>query len=190
LAIEIRSCKDKTAGAEIGDKRLGVLAPKEKEMKRSEHKMGVTLVEMLIVIAIVAILASLVIGMANQISNQARGKSLENTFAVLESALDEYREHRAYFPEQPDRLPANAVAHSEFLYAELGGIPGCRKLLEQIDGSLIEDRSSDGQAEIYDPWSTVLDYVYESGSDSFPELISAGPDRNFDSPDDISSRRK
>lgn len=178
------------AGAEIGDKELGVLAVREKKMKRTEHKMGVTLVEMLIVIAIVTILASLVIGMANQISNQSRGKSLENTFAVLESALDEYREHRAYFPEQPDRLPANAVAHSEFLYAELGGIPGCRKVLEQISDSLIEDRSSDGQAEIYDPWGTVVDYIYDSSSDSFPELISAGPDKKFDSLDDISSRRK
>ncbi|MHC4259955.1 MAG: type II secretion system protein [Planctomycetota bacterium] len=159
-------------------------------MKRFEYKMGVTLVEMLIVIAIVMILASLVIGMANQISNQSRSKSLENTFGVLESALDEYREHTGYFPEQPDRLPAEAVVHSQILYTALDAKPSSRKVLEQISNSLIEDRADDGQLEIYDPWGTVLDYIYESGNDSFPELISAGPDRNFDSPDDISSRRK
>ena len=159
-------------------------------MKRTEHKMGVTLVEMLIVVAIITILASLVIGMANQISNQSKSKNLENTFAVLESALDKYREHFGYFPEQQERNFANALAHSQFLYTGLDGIPSCQNVLEQISDSLVEDKGGDGQAEIYDPWGTVLDYIYDSSSDSFPELISAGPDKKFDSSDDISSRRK
>ena len=151
---------------------------------------AVTLVEILIVLAIITILASIVIGMATHIDNQSRGRSLENTFALLESALQEYHEHTGYFAQQTEQDFTNAAAHSELLYGELNRIPSSRKILEQISNSLIEDRGgTDGTLEIYDPWGTVLNYLYAEG-DNFPELISAGPDRIFGTADDISSKKK
>lgn len=158
---------------------------------------GVTLVEMLIVLAIITLLASLVIGMATHIDNQSKGKSLENTFAVLESALEEYREYTGGFPDgnHPD-LNVN----SETLYAALNSVPSSRKLLEQISDSLIKHKVDTGAIppipEIYDPWGKVLDYRYNFATPAYPEfttypeLISAGPDRIFGSPDDISSKKK
>jgi len=161
-------------------------------MKSYKYKIGVTLVEMLIVLAIITLLASLVVGMATHIDNQSRGKGLQNTFAVLESALEEYREQTGGFPEQPDRDSANAAAHCEILYSELNSIAGSRKILEKISGSSIANKfgGADTPAEIYDPWGTALDYVYDSLIDTYPRLISAGPDRSFaNDADNISSRR-
>jgi prepilin-type N-terminal cleavage/methylation domain-containing protein len=161
-------------------------------------KAGVTLVEMLIVLAIITLLASLVIGMATHIDNQSRGRELEGTFAVLESALEEYREQTGRFPPQPERNFANAAAHCEILYGELNSIAGSRKILEQIPvipGSkfrAIDNNFGDADTppEIYDPWAGVLDYSYDPLVDTYPELISAGPDGVFGTADDMSSKRK
>ena len=148
---------------------------------------GVTLVEMLIVLAIITLLASLVIGMATHIDNQSKGKSLENTFALLESALEEYHEYEGGFP---DEVGAEPVERSETLYEQLNSILSSRKILEQISDSFITDRTDNDMPEIYDPWGMVLDYRYDVNTDTFPELISAGPDRIFGSPDDMSSKKK
>ena len=160
--------------------------------RRSEA--GVTLVEMLIVLAIITLLASLVIGMVTHIDNQSKGKGLQNTFAVLESALEEYREQTGHFPEQPERNFANAAAHCEILYDALNSIAGSRKILEKISDSLIKHNVDTGAMppipEIYDPWAGVLDCSYDPLVDTYPELISAGPDKNFGTADDISSRKK
>ena len=150
---------------------------------------AVTLVEILIVLAIITLLASMVIGMATHIDNQSRSRSLENTFALLESALQEYREYRGRFPYAADPDPN---LNSERLYGALNFIPTSRKIVEQISDSLIRHSVDTGATppipEIYDPWSKVLDYRYDVNTDTYPELISAGPDRIFDTADDISSR--
>ena len=54
-------------------------------------------------------------------------------------------------------------------------------------------RETADSSELRDPWGTLLDYVYEYAGgkgDTFPELISAGPDRQFGTADDISSKGK
>ena len=123
--------------------------------------------------------------MATHIDNQSRGRSLENTFALLEGALQEYHEYGGAFP---DEVGAEPVERSEALYERLNSILSSRKILEQISNSFITDRTDNDVPEIYDPWSKVLDYRYDVNTDTFPELISAGPDRIFDTADDITSR--
>jgi len=51
------------------------------------------------------------------------------------------------------------------------------------NGVLIKGGSGD-KWQMCDVWGTALDYIYVPG-DNFPELISAGPDRKFDTGDDI-----
>lgn len=156
---------------------------------------GVTLVEILIVLGIIVLLASIVIGMATHITNQSRAQSLQNTFGVLESALEEYHEYTGAFPDpNPDGTNPNLDPNmsSQILYRELHSIPNSRKILEQIRDSLIDNRfgAPDTPPEIYDPWGKVLDYIFDPATDSFPQLVSAGPDRTFaDVADNISSRR-
>ena len=162
-----------------------------KAMKTRRYKQGMTLVEMLIVVAVIALLASMVIGIVARIENQSKERGLKSTFELLEGALQEYHEYTNGFPGQPEKNLANAAAHSEYLYKELHLIPNSRKILEEISDSLIKHNVDTGTIppipEIYDPWGTVLDYTYVPG-DNFPELISAGPDKIFGTADDISSR--
>lgn len=160
-----------------------------KAMKRYKYRHGVTLVEILVVVAIIALLASMVIGISARINNQSKEKCLECTFAMLECALQEYREYTGKFPEQPEKNFTNVPIHSEYLYKELHLIPESRKILEKIADSLLKNECGTAQTppEIYDPWGIVLDYRYVPG-DNFPEMVSAGPDKIFGTADDINDR--
>lgn len=149
-----------------------------------------TLVEILVVVAIIAMLATIAIGIASRINDQSKEKGLESTFTVLESALQEYCEGTGKFPEQPEKNFANALIHSEYLYRELDLMPESRKILGAVTESLIKNEygTIDTQPEIYDPWGIVMDYIYVPG-DNFPELLSAGPDKIFGTADDISNKQ-
>ncbi len=159
-------------------------------MKTHKYKHGLTLVEMLIVVGVIALLVTMVIGIAARIDNQSKERSLKCTCALLELALQEYCECTGKFPEQPEKDFINAPLHSEYLCKELHSIPESQKVLGQLADSLVKNEygTADSPSEIYDPWGTVLDYRYVPG-DNFPELISAGPDKIFGTADDISSRK-
>jgi len=146
--------------------------------------------EMVIVVAIIALLATMVIGIVSRIDSRAKEKGLQNTFALLESALQEYYEYSGKFPEQLEKNFVNTAAHCEGLYRELQSIPASRRVLEKISDSLLQNKlgAAGTPPEVYDPWGTALDYRYAPG-ENFPELISAGPDRKFSTSDDISSKK-
>jgi len=149
---------------------------------------GMTLVEILVAIAIIAILLSIGVYVGNAVYEQAKERAVESTFVILESALDEYKEYEGDFPEATD---ADPVVNSEILYGKLNGLPVSRKMLEKLNASLICDEDSDGNPEICDPWGTVLDYWYEQGVNHYPEIVSGGPDKNvFKKDDNISSKDK
>jgi prepilin-type N-terminal cleavage/methylation domain-containing protein len=160
-------------------------------MKTRKYKHGLSLVEMLIVIGVIALLATMVVSVASRIDNQAKEKGLESLFTLLEGALEEYKEFQGVFPQQPVKDFTNAAAHSEYLYGELYSVPGSRKILEKISDSLIKHNFDTGLIppvpEIYDPWGTALDYSYVTG-ENFPELVSAGPDKIFGTADDITNK--
>ncbi len=162
-------------------------------MKTRRNTYGFTLLEMLIVMTVIVILASMVIGVASHIDARSKENGIENTFVLLDSTLQEYRQFRDKFPEQLEQNYANAAAHSEYLYNELDSVPDSRSILEKIDNSLIENKyraagTPGGTGpEIYDPWGTTLDYRYTPG-ENFPLMVSAGPDKKFGTADDISSK--
>jgi len=152
-------------------------------MKSRKYKAGFTLVEMLIVVAIIAILATMVVGLATRIDNQAKERGLKSTFALLDSALQEYYDYWKDSPVPfPDPNKPPYLTHSAALYGQLYSTPTSRKILEKISSKLIRDTpGAVGMPEICDPWGTVLDYRYVPG-DNFPLLVSAGPDRKFHLP--------
>jgi prepilin-type N-terminal cleavage/methylation domain-containing protein len=158
-------------------------------MIRCKYRHGLSLVEILVVVAVISILATILIGIASRIDNQAKEQGLEATFVLLESALQEYHDAVSRFPEQPEKNSANALIHSEYLYKELNLLPESRIILEKVPNKQIRNGygAADTPPEIYDPWDTVLDYWHVHGG-GFPELISAGPDKIFGTADDISSK--
>ena len=162
-------------------------------MKTRRHKYGFTLIEMLVVVALIAILASMIIGVASHLDAQAKENGMESTLVLLDGALQEYRQFADKFPEQLEQNYANAAAHSEYLYYELNSVPDSRSILDKINNSLIENKYAAAgtplgtSPEIYDPWKMPLDYRYAPG-ENFPLMVSAGPDKKFGTADDISNR--
>ena len=171
----------------ILETKLPSTAPikRAKIMNTRRYKHGLSLVEMLIVLGLIALLATMVISVASRIDNQSKEKGVESLFVLLEGALEEYKEFQGVFPAQRLKDFVNVSEHSEYLYGELYSIPSSRKILEKVSDSLIKHDFVSGIVppvpEIYDPWGTALEYRYAPG-DNFPELISAGPDKVFHSP--------
>jgi len=159
-------------------------------MADSRHHRGFTLVEILVVIGVIAVLASMVVAITLRVENQSKEQTVANVFAVLKGALREYYEFSDKFPAQPERNSANATAHMELLVAALEQVPASREMLKGISGELVKNNKGQPDvSKIYDPWGTIIDYVC-TPDDQFPELISAGRDKQFGTADDISSRGK
>jgi len=160
-------------------------------MTNRRHNAGVTLVEMIVVVAVLVLLASFVVSMTRRQENQGKERSLAGVFLLLKNALMEYHADLGTFPPQADADFSEAVDHGEQLYEALRSVPASRQILNRIDRSLVKgDASSDDLFNVCDPWGEVLDYRYDPNVGNFPELISAGPDRTFDTTDDISSKVK
>ncbi|MHC4570420.1 MAG: type II secretion system protein [Planctomycetota bacterium] len=127
-------------------------------MKTRRNNYGFTLIEMLVVVALIAILASMVIGVASHLDAKAKKNSVEGALLLLDGALEEYREFKDRFPEQLEQNFANAAAHSELLYYELNSVPDSASMLEKINSSFIENKYAAAgttigtSPEIYDPW--------------------------------------
>jgi len=160
-------------------------------MKNQKYKRGLSLIEILMAVIIIGILATMVITVVSSVENRSKEEAVEAVFSLLETALQEYREFKGVFPEQPVKDFTEAAVHSEYLYVELNSIPNSQSILEKINASLIKHKFDSGLIppvpEIYDPWETVIDYRY-TPDDTFPELVSAGPNRVFGNGDDISNK--
>ncbi|MBE3144085.1 MAG: type II secretion system protein [Planctomycetes bacterium] len=100
---------------------------------------------------------------------------------------------------------------SEVLYFVLSQVPDCRKTLDKIDKSLISNKTKNGDElklvigasvsyplyRFIDSWGTALRYDYYQKDSTwypilgtkktFPVITSAGPDKRFDTADDISN---
>lgn len=223
-------------------------------MKSYENKTGLTLVEMLIVVAIIVILTTMVIGIAGRIDNQSKEQLTKSTIAILTAALRQFHDYEynymppysefdfpldcAFFDDGglgttlQDALGASSAVISggapdptfsfssgEAMYFFLSRVPECRKTLDKIDESLITNLGyvtnkqprritityPSGSTKEYpllriiDPWGETLRYDYYNrlepdpvlrfrGKRTFPVITSAGPDKQFGTADDISSR--
>jgi prepilin-type N-terminal cleavage/methylation domain-containing protein len=67
-------------------------------MKSYEYKTGFTIVEMLIVVAIIVILATMVVGLASRITNKTKEQLVENTIAILDAALEQFHDYGYSYP--------------------------------------------------------------------------------------------
>lgn len=157
-------------------------------MKNQKYKHGLSLIEILMAVIIIAILTTMVITVVSSVDNHSKEEATRAAFSLLETALQEYKEFKGFFPEQPVKDFTDVAAHSEYLYRELDSIPNSQRILEKINASLIKHNVDTGLIppvpEIYDPWGTVIDYRY-APYDTFPELVSAGPNKIFGDGDDI-----
>lgn len=167
------------------------------------HNVGLTLVEMLVVLSILVLTTGIVISMALQVHNTSKERELENAFGVLKGALQAYYEETGAFPLQdeadtsgvsqtdlPDFLIERAGDHTAAVYEALESVPASRAFLKKLNALVVKGDVTQGEpVRLYDMWGTPLDYRYLQG-ESFPQFISAGPDKLFQTEDDISSREQ
>jgi prepilin-type N-terminal cleavage/methylation domain-containing protein len=79
-------------------------------MKSYKHKTGVTLVEILVVVAVIALLVSMVIGIAARLDSQGKERLTENTFAILDAALSQFQNYGYEYKLVPNLDPNSAEA--------------------------------------------------------------------------------
>ena len=200
-------------------------------MKRKQNKYGLTLVEILVAVAIIAILAAGLYSVSNYLETQSKIKLAKSTIELLCTALEQYHDFYGRFPFQADKnygepniqSDVNGVvkadnecttdlstgdyndiyASSEALYYFLNQFPAGKKIVDSINRSLLTNKGQMGKEyfihsnitvqcypliHIIDPWKYPFRYTYKQG-DNFPLVISAGPDKDFNTPgDNISSR--
>lgn len=154
-------------------------------MKNKKYKHGLSLIEVLMAVIIVAVLATMVITVTSSIDNRSKEEATEAVFSLLETALQEYYDYWKSFPEPAaPSYPTTSAA----LYGQLYSTPGAREILDKLESKLIKSNPvSTDKIQINDPWGTVIDYRYNPDN-TFPELVSAGPDKIFGNGDDISNK--
>ena len=74
--------------------------------------------------------------MAVRVHNQRNEESLEGTFALIESALEEYYEYYGYYPITTDDFDM-AVERSKDLYNRLDKVPDSKRIITSFPDSQI-----------------------------------------------------
>jgi type II secretory pathway pseudopilin PulG len=151
-------------------------------MKTHRHILGLTLIEIVIVVGIIMLLSTMIIKLTGRIDNKAKENELAGMITLLQTAMKEYHEYWNSFPDpnQPPYLTSSAA-----LYGQLNSTPPCRSMIERLGESFVHNNpDAANMPQIYDPWGTLLSYKYSPG-DNFPRLTSAGPDKIFGTADDV-----
>ena len=138
-------------------------------MKRCRS--GFTLIEILVVIAILAIISAGAVSVANNVVKKAKINKTKAAIANLVSALEEYyRETKSY----PNNLFADLTSH-----------PKTSPIIDKLADDF--KKSDDvNNPPFIDSWSKTMKYQ-NRGNGNFPKITSAGPDKVFDTADDIVS---
>src|SRR5512143_3350734 len=106
-------------------------------MAHWKYKRGLTLIEMLIVLGVIATLATMVIMVTRRVENHANENIVTSAFALLKAALREFYEDNGAFPIQSDASPApssaTASGHVQLMYAALSNAPACSEILKELD---------------------------------------------------------
>lgn len=75
-------------------------------MKSGPLKSGFTLIEILVVVAIIAVLVAMVVGVTRRINDQGRERLCRNTLELIGNALEQFRDFGYEYPDNPLYQPA------------------------------------------------------------------------------------
>lgn len=128
-----------------------------KQMRRRPHEDGYSLVEIIIVVAIIGLLVTLVAPQLFGRLDQSRVTATEAQIRMLRSALDSYRLDVGAYPSDSDGLSALIARPSS----------------EQTD--LWRGPYLDGGQLPLDPWGRPYNYTMDAG-DGSPLIFSFGAD--------------
>ena len=142
------------------------LTVKKKQNRKRAHEGGFTLIEMVLVLAIIALLVGGAIGLLGGVRQHGREVRAKGDFSAIDAALSIYESKSLRLPTTAQGLKALVVKPT------IAPIP--RQWSQQM------------RKVPLDPWG--LEYGYRFPGTKNPDrydIISAGPDGIFDTADDI-----
>ncbi|MDD3726393.1 MAG: type II secretion system protein GspG [Candidatus Ratteibacteria bacterium] len=147
-------------------------------MEKRLRKKGMTLIEVLVVIAIISVLAALSLPAYNKAKSRALLVKTQAIINAVEAALSMYGTDFGDYPYY------TGEGSSILVYVLQGPVDS---VFWKGPYMRFKTADTDREGNILDPWKNPLYYKYPQ--DEHPNvpyiIVSAGPDRRFDTPDDI-----
>ena len=133
---------------------------------------GFSLFEMVIVMGIIGLILGGAIYSMGRIKDSAAVSTSRQDMTSFSSALEAYKNIGGKYPSTSQGLEA--------LLERPQSSPRPRDWVQALDD----------EEALFDPWDTKYKYEYPGSKDpSRPEIMSAGPDKQFGSEDDMSSQK-
>ena len=162
--------------------RAAVEAVKKlRKMKTFRKQCGFSTLEVLTAVAVIAILATILVGVGKRLRAQANEKLAQSTIDIIVAALEQYYDFHGDFPfiagvdygldpcdlqsdvgTVTNGVNKNEYASSEALYYFLSTTPKSRRIIDTITDKLITNKGANG---------TVLKIEIPSGSGNKTDLI-------------------
>ena len=177
-------------------------------MAHKRYNLGFTLIEILVVVAVIVVLAGALWKMGHGLEVKGQVQQQNEAFAILDSALQEYYEVTGQFPEALVITDVNdfvlAQARTEFMWQRFLGVAESRFVAKRLSDALLKNLYvsanqvtwpkphiyKDGP-EIYDVWGNPVEYLWHANM-AFPLLRSYGPNGVLEDPnvpsDDMTNR--
>jgi len=179
-------------------------------MVYKRHNPGFTLIEILVVVAVIVVLAGALWKMGHALEAKGLSQQQKEAFTILDSALQEYYGVAGLFPvvvidsglTDPNDV---AKAGTESMWQQLLAVPESRFVAERLSRNLWKNRYKSALEleaenlkpgeidwpEIYDVWGRPIQYVWHANM-AFPLLRSRGPNGDLEDPnaliDDVTNR--
>lgn len=162
-------------------------------LRRRRWPRAFTLLELLAVIAIIALLAGVVIGTGRHAAESSRVGRATAELAALSAALENYRRHHGDYPRIASDISADDVNAGRSLHAALTGWRGPERDATNFETKQIAfiesakftlaapDANPDAPNHLLDPWGQPYRYAYNTRANGWLAvsfvLMSAGPNR-------------
>jgi len=154
--------------------------------KKSAIRNGFSLVELLVAIAIIALLITIGVGVGQKVMTAGNVKVTEANMAIIMNAIEYYQEldTDATPYEPPDDTNDRPNRQSRDLYTALTADNEVQAKLASLPADAVESSSP---GHFLDKFGKEIWYDATGGLGGTPLLTSAGPDGYFGTEDDIRS---